>query len=99
MTDRFTLSAFEFFVLPTRTRFPFRYGIASMTEVPHLFVRTRITVGSSSVFGLTAEGLPPKWFTKDPSTTFEQDLPQMLAVIRHAAVLAENIAKTPVVFF
>jgi hypothetical protein len=99
MIDRFTLSAFEFFVLPTRTRFPFRYGIASMTEVPHLFVRTKITIGSSTAFGLTAEGLPPKWFTKDPSTSFEQDLPQMLDAIRHAAVLAENIAKTPIFFF
>jgi hypothetical protein len=48
---------------------------------------------------LTAEGLPPKWFTKDPITTFEQDLPQMLEVIRHATGLAEHIAKTPVVFF
>ena len=34
MTDRFTLSPFEFFVRRTRTRFPFRYGIASMTDVP-----------------------------------------------------------------
>ena len=99
MTDRFTLSPFEFFVLPTRTRFPFRYGIASLTDVPHLFVRTRVAIGGTSSFGLTAEGLPPKWFTKNPATTFEQDLPEMLEVIRHAAKLAEQIAKTPVGFF
>ena len=78
MTDRFTLSPFEFFVRHTRTRFPFRYGIASMTEVPHLFVRTTVTAEEKSSFGLSSEGLPPKWFTKDPSTTFEQDLPEML---------------------
>jgi len=99
MADRFTLSPFEFFVLHTRTRFPFRYGIASMTEVPHLFVRTRVTVGTSSSFGLTAEGLPPKWFTKNPATTFEQDLPEMLKVIRHATRLAEQISQEPVSFF
>jgi hypothetical protein len=99
MIDRFTLSPFEFFVLPTRTRFPFRYGIASMTEVPHLFMRTNVTIGSSSSLGLTAEGLPPKWFTKDPGTTFEQDLPQMLEVIRQTASLAEQIAQKPVEFF
>lgn len=99
MPDRFTLSPFEFFVLHTRTRFPFRYGIASMTEVPHLFVRTRVTVGGASSFGLTAEGLPPKWFTKHPATTFEQDLPDMLGVIRHATRLAEPIARVPVSFF
>src|SRR5262245_32625701 len=99
MIDRFTLTPFEFFVLPTRTRFPFRYGIASMTEVPHLFMRTTVAMGSSSSFGLTAEGLPPKWFTKDPSTTFEQDLPQMLEVIRYGARLAEQIAQKPVDVF
>src|SRR5213592_1189565 len=97
MTDHFTLSPFEFFVRHTRTRFPFRYGIASMTDVPHLFVRTKVTVAEKSSLGLTAEGLPPKWFTKNPSTTFEQDLPEMLQVISHAAKLAERIV--PVSFF
>src|SRR6266581_959058 len=97
MPDRFTLAPFEFFVRHTRTRFPFRYGIASMTDVPHLFVRTRVTVAEKSSFGLSAEGLPPKWFTKNPATTFEQDLPEMLQVISHAAKLAERIA--PVSFF
>jgi len=99
MPDNFTLSPFEFFVRHTRTRFPFRYGIASMTDVPHLFVRTRVTVGKDSSFGLTSEGLPPKWFTKNPATTFEQDLPEMLEVISHATKLAEQIAQTPVSFF
>src|SRR5437667_12075665 len=99
MPDRFELSPCEFFSVAARTRFPFRYGIASMTDVPHLFVRTRVTVGGKSSLGLTAEGLPPKWFTKYPATTFEQDLPEMLEVIRHAATFAEQIAKTPVSFF
>jgi len=99
MTDRFTLTPFEFFVRHTRTRFPFRYGIASMTDVPHLFVRTTVTVEGKSSLGLTAEGLPPKWFTKNPATTFEQDLPEMLQVISHAAKLAEGIARSPVAFF
>src|SRR2546421_9901633 len=92
MTDHFTLSPFEFFVRHTRTRFPFRYGIASMTDVPHLFVRTTGTVAGKSSFGLSAEGLPPKWFTKNPATPFDQDLPEMLQVISHAAKLAERIA-------
>src|SRR5439155_5817575 len=97
MADHFTLSPFEFFVRQTRTRFPFRYGIASMTDVPHLFARTTVTVAGKSSFGLSSEGLPPKWFTKNPATTFEQDLPEMLQVIGHAAKLAERIA--PVSFF
>src|SRR2546427_4271077 len=97
--EHFILSPFEFFVLNTRTRFPFRYGIASMTEVPHLFVRTRVTVSAKSSYGLTAEGLPPKWFTKNPATTFEQDLPEMLEVIRYAANLAEQITRASLSFF
>src|SRR6266481_10003354 len=96
MEERFTLSPFEFFVLRTRTRFPFRYGIASMTDVPHLFVRARVAVGGKSSFGLTAEGLPPKWFTKNPGTTFEQDLPEMMEVISHALGLAEEIARAAI---
>src|SRR5439155_8099040 len=99
MTDRFTLSPFEFFVRHTRTRFPFRYGVGSMTDVPHLFVRTRVTVAGEAFLGLSSEGLPPKWFTKNPATTFEQDLPEMLQVIAHSAKLAERIAQSPVSFF
>jgi hypothetical protein len=95
----FTVSPFELFVLPTRTRFPFRYGIASMTDVPQVFVRVRITSGGPSQAGLAGEGLPPKWFTKNPSTTFEQDLPEMLTAIRHATSAAAAIARQPVTFF
>lgn len=78
----------EFRVLPMRTRFPFKYGIASMTELPHLFVSVSCLCDGRETAGLASEGLPPKWFTKDPATTFDQDLPAMLEVIRHAAELA-----------
>jgi hypothetical protein len=97
--ERFTISPFEFFVFRTRTRFPFRYGIASMTEVPHLFLRTRVSSGHKSAIGQTAEGLPPKWFTKNPSTTFEQDLPELLESIAHAADIAAAAAARPISFF
>jgi hypothetical protein len=99
LSDRFRIEPFEFFVLRARTRFPFRYGIASMTDVPHLFLRTRVARGAESATGLAAEGLPPKWFTKDPATTFEQDLPEMLRVIRHATAIAEEVARVPVSYF
>ncbi len=96
---KFTLSPFEFFVLPTRTRFPFRYGIASMTEVPQLFVMTRVADGQDARPGLAGEGLPPKWFTKNPATTFDQDLPEMIEVITHAAGLAVEIARSTIGYF
>ena len=84
-------------VLNMRTRMPFRYGIASMTALPHLFVRLEAEVGGKRVVGIASEGLPPKWFTKDPATTFRQDLEDMLAVIKQACDLALHIepAETP----
>lgn len=93
------LEEVEFFVRRTRTRFPFRYGIASMTEVPHFFVRARLVVDDRPAVGLASEGLPPKWFTKDPATTFEQDLPAMYEVIGHAAALGREAGRVPRSFF
>lgn len=76
---------FDFHVLPMQTRFPFQYGIASMTHLPHLMVRVRMKVGGKDSVGVACEGLAPKWFTKNPDTTFEEDLPAMLESIRSAA--------------
>ncbi|MDB6116720.1 MAG: hypothetical protein JWO08_501 [Verrucomicrobiaceae bacterium] len=96
---RFTIQSFAFHVLPMRTRFPFKYGIASMSALPHLLVQVHLEVQGRAVQGLATEGLPPKWFTKDPDTLFEQDLAEMLAVIKNAARIAQNAAERPVGFF
>ena len=68
-----------------RTRFPFRYGIASMTEAPHVMVRAEVECGSEVRAGLSAETWVPKWFVKNPETTCAQDLPDMCRTLRHAA--------------
>lgn len=75
----------RFQVLNMRTRMPFKYGIASLSALPHLLVEADVEIDGRSGRGLTAEGLPPKWFTKHPATTFSSDLVDMLAVIRNAA--------------
>ena len=67
-----------------RTRFPFRYGIAAMTELPHVFLSAKVTIDEVEIVGHASEGLPPKWFTKNTETTFEQDLPEMLQAIEQA---------------
>ncbi len=82
---RINVRSVDFYRLPMKTRFPFCYGIASMTELPHLFVRAVVDIDGKESIGMSADGLPPKWFTKNPDTTFEEDLPEMLRVIRHAA--------------
>jgi hypothetical protein len=82
-----------------RTRIPFRYGIATLTAVPHLFVQAAVEVDGEVSQGFTSEGLPPKWFTKNPHSTNEQDLVDMLAVIENAAQLAPPLTNTPVTFY
>jgi hypothetical protein len=84
-------------VLNMRARMPFRYGIASLVALPHLFVRVAMNVDGIPSNGTASDGLPPKWFTKDPDTGFEQDLRVMLGVIEHACELAKEAgeAKTP----
>ena len=91
------LKQVDFRVLPMRTRFPFKYGIASLTALPHLVLQATVEVNGTLANGITSEGLPPKWFTKAPDTTFEQDLPAMLAVIENAVNVA--LASPPNNFF
>lgn len=82
-----------------RTRFPFRYGIASMIGIPHLFVTVDLIVDGKPAQGLASEGLAPKWFTKHPDTSLEQDWAEMLAVIQNASRIAENVGMRPVRYF
>lgn len=86
-----TIESFEFRTRPMSTRFPFRYGIAAMTELPHVFLCLRAVIDGQPCAGLASEGLPPKWFTKDATTRFEEDLPQMTQVLEQAAELACGI--------
>ena len=81
-----------------RTRFPFRYGIASMTEAPHVLVRAEVECGGRLYTGLSAETWVPKWFTKNPDTTYAQDLPDMCRTVEHAAAAA-MVPQEPLTLF
>ena len=95
----FTLDSIQFHVLPMRTRFPFKYGIASLSSLPHLFVTAKLVVNGQPAEGLASEGLAPKWFTKDPHTSLEQDVAEMLAVVQNAARIGREAGRTEVTFF
>ncbi len=95
----FAIEAFHFHVLPMRTRFPFKYGIASMNALPHLFVKVDLLVNGRPACGLASEGLPPKWFTKNPDTLFEVDLAEMIAVIQNASRIGRLAAEKETGFF
>ena len=67
-----------------KTRMPFKYGIATMTEVPMVFVRVETEVDGRPSWGISSDLLPPKWFTKVPDDPLEQEIADMLRVIRRA---------------
>lgn len=85
-------------VLNMRTRMPFHYGIAALTSLPHLFLKVRVEAGGRESWGVASEGLLPKWFDKNPNTTFEQDLRDMIEVIRSACEFAAEVDRADTVF-
>ncbi len=95
----FRIHRIEFFRLDMKTRFPFRYGIASMTELPHLILRATAEVDGSISIGMSADGLAPKWFTKNPDTDYvDDDLPAMLTSISRAAQHATGVGAAETIF-
>jgi hypothetical protein len=92
------VKAVDLHVLNLWTRMPFRYGIASLTRLPHVFMRAVVEVDGAARAGIAAEGLPPKWFTKDPTTSFREDLEDMRRVITAAGGLAKKITGARTVF-
>jgi hypothetical protein len=84
--------------LTLRTRLPFRYGIATLTECPHLLCRVTLEVDGKRFTGISADNLPPKWFTKDPNQSYGDEVEQMLAVIRSACGFAERAGPADSVF-
>ena len=85
----FNLRHLEIATFPTTTRMPFRYGIAKLTAMPHIFMRSTVeTNGTSVVHGVSADGLLPRWFEKDPDAPFQRDLDRLWKVIQHAGSLA-----------
>jgi L-alanine-DL-glutamate epimerase-like enolase superfamily enzyme len=78
-------------LLDLRTRMPFRYGIATMTRTPHVFVRLRVEVDGKPAGGVAADHLPPKWFTKDPARPVAEEIDEMVGVIVHALRTAPGL--------
>lgn len=68
----------------TRTRMPFRFGIAVMTAAPHVVLRCRYEIDGDVHTGVAAEGLLPRWFDKSKDVTPEQELADLYLVIRQA---------------
>jgi hypothetical protein len=69
-----------------RTRFPFRFGKSSMTELPVVYARTEWTDTQGNVFeGVSASGIPPLWFDKRDGKTAEDNERDLLASVQAAS--------------
>lgn len=88
----------ELYVLPMRTRMPFRYGIVTVTQLPHLFVRAEVEIDGRRQIGFAADHLALKWFTKNPDTSPQQDTQELIEVIQSACTIARAVPKVPTVF-
>jgi hypothetical protein len=94
------VSSSELFRIPLRARMPFRYGIVTMTDVPHVFLRLGFEIDGIASSGVAADHLPPKWFTKDPARALDAEIAEMLAVIGAAVRAATGVvAPTPFAFW
>ena len=74
-----------------QTRMPFKYGIATMTRMPMAFVRVALEMDGRTVFGVSSDLLPPKWFTKIPDSDVDAEVHEMLAVIARTLEVAVGI--------
>ncbi len=84
--------------LMLRTRLPFRYGMVTLTKCPHLFCRVTLDVDGKCFTGISADNLPPKWFTKDANQSYADEVEQMHGVIRSACGIAKTAGAAATVF-
>lgn len=88
----------EVFLTNLDSRLPFRYGIAVMKGLPHCVIQVHFEDEHGTHVGIAADNFAPKWFTKNPETTFRHDSDEMLRVIEHACEAAEKAGQKDTVF-
>ena len=86
------------YLLNMRTRMPFRYGITTLTALPHLFLQATVEIDGRRATGVSADHLPPKWFTKNPDTSPAEDIDGLIGVIATARDVARAVPKSDNVF-
>ncbi len=83
-------------VRPVQLRLPFRFGAATLTACPQLFVRVEVEVpGHGTAHGWAAEMMVPKWFDKRAGFTPEQNIADLRSAIVAAAQAYLNDAPAP----
>jgi L-alanine-DL-glutamate epimerase-like enolase superfamily enzyme len=80
------------------TRLPFRFGIAEMRELVHAVLFVTAEIDGERRAGMAADNLAPKWFTKNPDTSYGDDVREMIGVIESACDAAKRCGPTDSVF-
>jgi hypothetical protein len=88
----------DLYIVNMRTRMPFRYGIVTVTALPHLFVRAEVEIDGDRHIGLAADHLALKWFTKNPDVSASDEIAEMRNVIETACDVARAAGKHRSVF-
>lgn len=74
----------QIYLRPVRTRMPFKYGKAVVTEEPIAHLRVSAEVDGRFADGVSAAALPPLWFDKDPAKTHADNIADLLRSLRGA---------------
>jgi len=74
----------EFAASACRTRLPFRFGMATLTEAPLAVARVVAEVDGAESVGHSGDLLVPKWFEKDPAKSAGDDVRALAASMRRA---------------
>ncbi|SEJ44347.1 MULTISPECIES: enolase C-terminal domain-like protein [unclassified Variovorax] len=94
---RFHVEEIRFAERNVALRLPFRFGAATVTACPQVYVKARIRLADGrTAEGCAAEMMIPKWFDKNPALTNEQNFEQLRFALRDAreAYTAEPDAQT-----
>jgi hypothetical protein len=91
-----TLHRLRWFERELHTRLPFRYGIAVMERVPHVWLEIEATIDGERVVGQSADHLPPKWFTKDAARGLAEEIEEMRQVLTKAGEWATGASAATV---
>lgn len=94
---RFSIEEICFFERDVVLRLPFRFGAATVTACPQVYVRARIRLpdGRTSE-GCAAEMMIPKWFDKNPELSNEDNFAQLRRALQlaRAAYTSSNDAQS-----